>query len=101
MNTKLYVDDVRMVPDDTWDLAVSYDQAIKLLESNQYLTISLDHDLGDINTDRERTGYDVLMWLTERRMNDMPVPCTVLIHTANPVARDRMVGVLERYWIEE
>jgi len=102
MNTKyskLYVDDIRNIPDDEWDVARTYDQAIYMLGMNNYDVVSLDHDLGDFRKDgREMTGYDVLMYLVERKENNLHVPATIYVHTANPPARIKMISTIQRYW---
>ncbi len=95
---KLWIDDVRPAPDDTWDIARTYDEAINSLSKNKYDIVSFDHDLGDFKDGRERTGYDVLLWLTEKRLNNETVPKNLRIHSANPVGRQRMQGVIDRYW---
>ncbi len=101
MNTKLFVDDIRSAPDKSWDIARSFIEAINLLTLNNYEVVSLDHDLGDINNaeGRERTGYDVLMWMLDRKYTGSAyVPETVIVHTANPPARLKMQGIVDRYW---
>lgn len=98
---KLWIDDVRAAPDDSWDVARSYDEAIDKLSKHHYNTVSFDHDLGDFREDgREMTGYDVLMWLVDRlhqESNVTKLPTLYRIHTANPVAHQRMQGVIDRY----
>ena len=97
---KLWIDDVRPAPDDTWDVARSYSEAVDKLAKFHYNTISFDHYLGDFREDgREMTGYDILMWLTEKRViNNELGPAELYVHSGNPVAQERMKGVLERYW---
>jgi hypothetical protein len=51
--------------------------------------ISLDNDLGEGNME----GYKVLDWLESLLI---PVEFGIHIHSANPVARDRMRSVIER-----
>lgn len=99
--TKLWIDDVRPAPDDSWDIARTYNEAIEKLKKFHYNTISFDHDLGDFREDgREMTGYDILMWVVERLQNDLAgerLPTQYNVHSANPVAQQRMNGVIERY----
>lgn len=94
---KLWIDDIRPSPDETWDIATTYNEAIDKLTKFKYRLVSFDHDLGDFQNGREMTGYDILLWIVEQKMNGRPVPQQYNIHSANPVGRDRMKGVIERY----
>ena len=51
--------------------------------------ISLDNDLGE----REKEGYKVLDWLESLQK---PVDFSIHIHSANPVARERMRAIIQR-----
>lgn len=96
----LYVDDERPLPKKYigWDVARNYDEAISLLTKNKYDVVSLDHDIASWNkNNREMTGYDIAMWLAERKQHGEYVPPEVFAHTANPVGRDRIQGIIDRY----
>jgi len=99
----LWVDDIRnpsdklLQSDAIVDIARSYDEAIDLLESTDYDTIYLDHDLGDVGWVRERTGYDVVVWIADRNFSGKHVPTEYIMLTSNPVGRARMQGVVDRY----
>lgn len=96
--TKLYVDDIRNPPDDTWDLARSFDEAIKMLTDIDYELVSLDHDIASFKNGREYTGYDIVLWFVNRKINNGGyVPPTILVHSANPVGADRMRLTIVRY----
>jgi hypothetical protein len=110
MTKKLYVDDVRNPPDETWEIARTYYDAIRMLGTCEYNTVSLDHDLGfvmipDDNTipitlakmteHAELTGYDIACWLEERAANGFVVPDTILCHSANPVDRSKIEQVIK------
>jgi len=86
---KLWVDDVRPAPDG-WIWAKSYKSAMKLLEQNDwdFDVISLDHDLGGT-----KTGYDILYRIERRAHEYVNYAPFIGVHTANPVARDRMIPV--------
>jgi hypothetical protein len=43
--TKVWLDDLRPRPDDTWTAVTTPSAAIKLLETGKVEVISLDHDL--------------------------------------------------------
>jgi hypothetical protein len=76
-------------------------EAIELLSTGKVQLASLDHDLEDGHypwqyTDiskLERTGYDVVLWLES---HPEFLPQTVLVHSANPEGRARMLEVLGR-----
>lgn len=96
---KLWIDDERTPPDESFDIARNYDEAIAMLSKHMYTEIYLDHDLGDFSgpEGRERTGYDVLMWLVHRKHDGEYVPKNFHILTANPVGRQKFEGVINRY----
>ncbi len=91
---KVYLDDIRIAPDG-WVRAHWPEEVIELLKTGQVTEISLDHDLGDhfdrpAGVDKERTGYDVLLWIEQAVVTEGFDPPVIYIHTANPVAEDRM-----------
>ncbi len=82
---KLYLDDMRPVPDG-WELVRTYHDAIYMLKCCDVTEISLDHDLGSV-----KSGYDVLNWIeAEAVLNPSYKPPKIYIHTANPSARIKM-----------
>lgn len=99
MAKHLWVDDIRNPPRDLeCDIACNYAQAVTLLEANTYYAIYIDHDLGDFDTaGNEKTGYDVLMYLAQRKMGGKTIPQHYELLTANPVGAERMQGVIYRY----
>lgn len=99
MNKKLWVDDLRPVPDETWDQAFSFHEAIYMLERNNYEEVSLDHDLGmgSFYGYKEMTGRDILNWLQRRKFEFCKVPKTVRCHSANSAARHTMVPDCEKF----
>lgn len=95
---KLWLDDLRLPPEDClW--AKNYDEAIEILEKENISAISFDHDLGDVENgqDKEKSGYDVALYLAERAYNGLSVPSEVYIHSANPVGRERIAQTIKRY----
>lgn len=92
---KIWLDDERPKPDETWFSAKNSNVCILLLkackrrpEEALVEAISLDHDLGGDDTSRA-----VVLWMCE---NDF-WPNKVYVHTANPVGRDWLVGMVDRY----
>lgn len=97
--TKLWVDDERPAPDNTWIVAKTSADAIMFLreigcdasvynyssegEKAVITEVSLDHDLGG-----EDTGFKVLDWM----ISYAEWPDVLTIHTSNPPARKRMLA---------
>lgn len=93
---KLWLDDEREAPDGwvhcRWPIEV-----ISAIGKTAHVgEISLDHDLGD---DETGTGYDVLTWIEKSLVEgtlDVSLVPNISIHTANPVARQRMEQAKEK-----
>lgn len=95
MEKLLYVDDIRkpnIIRYSTYSYKIivsrNYDDAINMLNICKFNAIDLDHDLGE-----EKTGYDICKYIIE---NNIKLD-RVYIHTSNPVGRDNMKQLLERY----
>lgn len=95
MEKLLYVDDIRqpnIIRYSTYSYKIivsrNYDDAINILDMCKFNAIDLDHDLGE-----EKTGYDICKYIIE---NNIKLD-RVYIHTSNPVGRDNMKQLLERY----
>lgn len=91
--TKLWVDDLRTAPDDSWAVATSSFIAINILISHKVLNIplevmSLDHDLGGDDTSRP-----IVLWCCETGF----WPDEVRVHSANPVGVEWLEGMIARY----
>lgn len=85
---KIYLDDIRIPPDESWTWVKTPLVAITLLKEGMVKEISLDHDLGD---DKEiGTGYDVLLWIEEKVFTENFKSPKIYIHTANVSARKKM-----------
>ena len=105
---KLWHDDIRRPPDESWSIWVRNNDAAKgVLNTGMVDVISMDHDLGlhDVNPDTpnsvylrgqgEQTGLDLVDWMCQdpgRR-----IPAIVIIHSWNPVGAERMAKTLRRY----
>lgn len=90
---KLWIDDLRIAPPG-WVWAKTSEQAITILDAfaldgtEPLDVVSFDHDLGDDDTTRP-----VVMWMIE---NDVRSE-TYFVHSANPVGREWLEGMIERY----
>lgn len=93
---KIWVDDIRTPPDDTWIWAKTSQDALDWLRSAQiceheqcqFTKMSLDHDLGGDDTTRP-----IVMWMCENNF----WPVEVVVHSANPVGVEWLEGMIERY----
>jgi len=103
--TKIWIDDERPAPDDSWLVAKTSREALYLLRS-VYATmvglsdwahityleeVSFDHDLGGEDTTRP-----VMLWMAEYGI----WPKRVVVHTANPVGKIWLLGTA-RQWAPE
>lgn len=93
---KIWVDDIRTPPDDSWLWIKNSEEAIFLMRSIQVRpqmygeveVLSLDHDLGGDDTTRP-----IVMWMCE---NDF-WPVEVRVHSANPPGVYWLESMIERY----
>lgn len=112
----LWLDDYRPAPSGWLHVKTVADAKLHL-EARRVRKASLDHDLGACETcmdgkdidewleasdcqsmphcDHVGTGYDLCLWMAETGHWPMESPT---VHSANPVGRDRMRGVIARYF---
>jgi hypothetical protein len=98
MTLRLWIDDVREPPDDTWEWVTTSEAAIATLDffSSPGMLwcpreiISFDHDLGGDDTTRP-----VVLWMIEHgvRFDNYRV------HSSNPVGVEWLTGMIERYLV--
>ncbi len=89
---KLWVDDLRKPPDQTWVWCRSSAEAIDILHrvgSGVVTQMSLDHDLGGDDTTRP-----IVLWLCESLAY---WPAIITVHSANPVGREWLEAMISRY----
>lgn len=95
---KLYLDDKRDPPTEiAWSHIVvrSYDEAVQLVKDFGFPEeVSFDHDLGT-----EKTGLDFAHFLIDLDLDTgtMPDNFSYNVHSANPVGRANIVGLLGGY----
>ena len=95
--TKLFIDDLRQPPDETWVVVRSSAEAIAwFLNHGCPDEISFDHDLGG-----EDTAMRVVHWMIETDMDAggafIPANFSFTVHSANPVGRENLKGLLGGY----
>jgi hypothetical protein len=108
---RLFCDDLRRAPDNTWTIARTNTEAIRLLASG-YVDeeISIDHDIcvpfsGELSEPVRRrlqigqeTFMPIVFYIIAMKPEDRPKKIT--IHTANNIAGERMLAMLEDAGIE-
>lgn len=90
---KIWVDDIRKPPDETWVWFESSEATIIFLQflKRQNMPVhemSLDHDLGGDDTTRP-----IVIWFCEADF----WPVDVKVHSANPVGVEWLEGMIERH----
>lgn len=89
----VFLDDERQCPKG-FVVARSVDAAKDLLINNEVNILSLDHDLGD----GVPTGYDLAKFVVEMYVAEGKLLAKeIYLHTANPVGRENMFQLLNRY----
>lgn len=95
----LYLDDVRTPTEQGWEVVRTYEHFINHIQMHgleSYQLISLDHDLGHIDTD-EKTGLDCAKFLvTESMTRNIPLP-QIYVHSANPIGSANIIGYINNY----
>lgn len=97
---RLWIDDLRPMPEDFDFWAKSADKAIEILGSELVEHVSFDHDLGKSGYP-EMTGYTVAVWVEKAAYLGTLKPFTYTIHSANPVGAkniERAMAQAEVYW---
>lgn len=86
---KIWLDDVRPRPDDSWTHCYSAGEAIMQMGLNEVEEASLDHDLGP----GDGTGMDVVEWIVKTRRWPLKKP---RVHSANFHAAKDMQALIDR-----
>lgn len=86
---KVWLDDVRPAPEG-WVLTRNVEEAKALLLAGGVSHLSLDHDLGGDGPD----AYALCLWMAEHETWPSE---WIGIHSMNPVGRDNMRTVINRY----
>ena len=86
---KIYLDDLREIPDSSWTLIRTVEECQELLIKGDVDTISMDNDLGWGYTE----GRKLADWMEETG-NWPNKEC--FAHSANPVARAYMQQIIDR-----
>lgn len=106
-HNKLWVDDTRDPPDDTWQVARSAPEAVAIILDRlvwvaakkvpAWEHISLDHDLGPPHLG---TGVEVMYMILRHQalmISHLGLHTVVTCHSANPVGRARIQACIDIY----
>lgn len=106
MKIKLFVDDIRNAPDDSWVVARTVTEAIRTIDKFEIEELSLDHDIShQVTIEKLSRPYPcnecfcaVAHYIGASFMRE-PVTPKVTLHTSNPVGAAEMKGILGGYAI--
>jgi hypothetical protein len=88
---RVWLDDRRTPPEDGWVWLRTPEETIELLQGGDVTELSLDHDLGLLDREREATGYDVVLWIEEQVATAGFLPPEVIkVHSSNSSAAPKM-----------
>ena len=97
MKIKIWLDDIRSPPDESWTWCKNAKEAIFLLDNSPVSIISFDHDLGEDSG----SGYDVAKFIEQVTHCNNFQPIEWRIHSANSVGRKNIFMAMdscEKVW---
>ena len=95
MLVKIWLDDIRDAPSGYIHVRSVNDAKLiinRFIERGYEMELDLDHDLGDYANDGG-DGICLVCWLAENKIYP-----TIKVHTMNPVGRENMQAIIDRYW---
>lgn len=108
--TFLFLDDLRIPADayqyslnpfflkNKWIIVRTYTEFIGwIIQNGLPHYISFDHDLSDIESTQEKTGYDCALWLVDYCLNHQLQCPEWYCHSMNPVGKTKIMGLLEQF----
>lgn len=97
--SKLWIDDFREAPDESWIVARKVEPAIKAIRQFRPHTISIDHDIE--NRPDDETFKPVAYFIGEMFNNDTfwADELGIVIHSDNPVGAKELQAIFEDYGI--
>lgn len=96
MTYKLFLDDIRNPPDESWIIARNYEEGVKIVkELGLPKEVSFDHDLGM----SDKTGKDFANFLIQYDLdnNVMSDDFQFNVHSANPVGAANIRSIMSGY----
>lgn len=86
---KLYLDDLRPIPEDFIGLRTYTEFIHHITEKGLPDFISFDHDLG-----LEESGYDCALWLVDYCLDNKLALPDFYVHSQNPVGKQNIISLL-------
>lgn len=81
-----------------WKIIRSYTEFIQWITKNGLpYFVSFDHDLSDVESTHEKTGYDCALWLVDYCLNNQLQCPDFYCHSMNPVGKTKIMGLLEQF----
>lgn len=96
---KLWIDDLRDAPDDTWVVARKVEQAIRLIATQRFDTISLDHDIENRPDDETFKPVAYFIGVEYNWNTAFADDLAVIIHSINPVGAKEIAAILNDYGV--
>jgi hypothetical protein len=104
--TKLYIDDLRNSPDDSWIVVRTLTGAIRVLATMDVDVISLDHDISHyVSVDGNARpfacveNFSAVCYFIGEKYKGLSPP-SIILHTSNPVGAQRMRHILASYGLK-
>jgi hypothetical protein len=92
---KVFLDDNRFPPDDSWIWVMTAREAIELLRAGEVEELDLDNDLGA--PESFGNGMEVLTWIeNEMKVNGFEGPRVITAHSGDQAARRKMEEVIRQ-----
>jgi len=93
---KIFLDDIRNPPDNSWTLVRNFNEFQKLILQNKGKVnkLSFDHDLGE----NQPSGYDATKWLIQEAIDDFDLVKglqKIIVHTDNIPGGDNIQGYFQ------
>lgn len=100
---KLYIDDIRFAPDNSWTVARTVTSAVAFIAQfgSQLTEISLDHDIshqvtvGDLSRPYPCVEtFQPVAWFIAFYYSSLPKGPKITIHTSNPDGAEKMKSII-------
>jgi hypothetical protein len=84
--------------DNEWEIVRNYDEFVEWISQNGLPDcVSFDHDLSDVESAQEKTGFDCANWLVAYCLDNQLQCPELYCHSMNPVGKTKILGLLEQF----
>ena len=81
-----------------WIIVRSYTEFVEWITQNGLPDcVSFDHDLSDVESLQEKTGFDCANWLIDYCLDNQLQCPAFYCHSMNPVGKTKILGLLEQF----